>query len=344
MRVTQRITSCSLCLALGIAIAAWGTAHSQSSNEQSRIANGGEPSAEAQQPAAAEPVRHPWSLPPDDGKLRIICFGAHPDDAEFKAGGVAAMWAARGHHVKFVSTTNGDAGHWELGGAMLARKRYAEVRRAAVVLGIDDTEVLEIHDGELMPTLENRKTILRLIREWQADIVMAHRPYDYHPDHRYTGVLVQDAAFNVTIPTYSPNTPRIEIDPVVIFYYDPFERPYPFQPDIVVSIDDVFERKVDAITEIESQLFETVYRLDEKSRKRRLTQIPKDAVGRRNFARQRFAARDGGVAEKYRDALAKWYGPEKAARVQYAEAFQICQYGRQPTPDEIKHLFPFLPQ
>ena len=49
--------------------------------------------------------------PPDDGKLRIICFGAHPDDCELKASGVAALWAAQGHHVKLVSVTNGDIGH-----------------------------------------------------------------------------------------------------------------------------------------------------------------------------------------------------------------------------------------
>src|SRR5688572_32836063 len=93
---------------------------------------------------------------PGDQKLRIIVFGAHPDDAEFKAGGVAAMWAAQGHHVKFVSMTNGDLGHYEMGGGPLARRRKSEVERAAEILGIK-TEVMDIHDGELMPTLENRK-------------------------------------------------------------------------------------------------------------------------------------------------------------------------------------------
>jgi LmbE family N-acetylglucosaminyl deacetylase len=292
----------------------------------------------------APPREAPWSPPPDDGKLRIICFGAHPDDAEFQAGGVAALWAAQGHHVKFVSTTNGDAGHWELGGAMLARKRYAEVRRAAEVLGIAASEVLEIHDGELMPSLENRKQIIRLIRQWQADIVMAHRPWDYHPDHRYTGVLVQDAAFNVTIPTYSPNTPRLEKNPVFLFYPDRFKRPYPFQPDIVVAIDEVFDKKVEAAFALESQLFETVYNADEPTRLKRLAEMPRDPAGRRALARQRFVDRNGRLAEQYRLDLIKWYGPEKGQKVQYAEAFEICEYGHQPTPKEIKDLFPFLPR
>src|ERR671925_251768 len=85
---------------------------------------------------------------PDDKKLRIIAFGAHPDDCELKAGGVAARWAAQGHHVKFVSVTNGDIGHWKMAGGPLAQRRTAEVKRSAGILGIE-TEVLDIHDGEL---------------------------------------------------------------------------------------------------------------------------------------------------------------------------------------------------
>ena len=108
------------------------------------------------------------AVPAADGKLRIIAFGAHPDDCELKAGGVAAKWAARGHHVKFVSVTNGDIGHWKLAGGPLARRRTDEVQKAARHLGIH-TQVLDIHDGELEPTLENRRIITRLIRQWKAE-------------------------------------------------------------------------------------------------------------------------------------------------------------------------------
>src|SRR5205814_9563598 len=121
-----------------------------------------------------KPAERP-AVPADDGKLRILCFGAHPDDCELKAGGVALLWAAQGHHVKFVSVTNGDIGHWREAGGPLARRRTAEVQRAAQVLGIH-TQVLDIHDGELEPTLAHRRTITRLIREWTADVVLAHRP------------------------------------------------------------------------------------------------------------------------------------------------------------------------
>lgn len=161
------------------------------------------------------------AAPPEDGKLRIICFGAHPDDCELPAGGVAAMWAARGHHVKFVSVTNGDIGHWREAGGPLARRRTAEVERAARILGIT-TQVLDIHDGELLPTLENRRTLTRLIRQWKADIVMSHRPNDYHPDHRYTGILVQDSAYMVTVPFFCPDTPILRTNPVFLFYPDRF--------------------------------------------------------------------------------------------------------------------------
>ncbi|MBI4622151.1 MAG: PIG-L family deacetylase [Verrucomicrobia bacterium] len=280
--------------------------------------------------------------PLDDGKLRIIVFGAHPDDAELKAGGVAAMWAARGHHVKFVSVTNGDLGHYEMSGGALARRRKAEVEAAAAKLGIQ-TEVLDIHDGELTPTLENRKKMVRLIREWRADLVMGHRPNDYNPDHRYVGVLMQDSAFMVTVPFYDLNTPPVEPNPVFLFLSDGFQKPNPFQPDVVVAIDEAFQKKIDALDALPSQFYETVYGVDAKTRQERLAAIPKNPAGRRAYAEKRFGTSAAAVAEKYRAQLAKRYGAAEATAVKYAEAFEICEYGRQPSEAEIRRLFPFFP-
>ena len=118
------------------------------------------------------------------------------------------------------------------------------------------SEVLDIHDGELLPTLENRRTITRLIREWKADIVIAHRPWDYHPDHRYVGVLVQDAAFMVTVPYFLPNTPALKDNPVFLYSSDRFQKPYRFEADIAVNIDGVFDQKVNALTALVSQTYE----------------------------------------------------------------------------------------
>lgn len=275
---------------------------------------------------------------PDDGKLRIIGFGAHPDDNEFRAGGVAALWAAQGHHVKFVSVTNGDIGHFQMAGGPLAQRRTNEVRRCAEILGIT-TQVLDIHDGELMPTLENRRTITRLIREWKADLVMAHRPNDYHPDHRYTGVLVQDAAFMVTVPFFCPDTEVLERNPVFVYYSDRFRKPNPFTADVAVAIDDVFQKKIDAVDALVSQVYEGGALGSEE----RLQQVPTDAAGRRAWAEERHGNRYARVANRYREALVRWYGPEKGRQVKYAEVFEICEYGRQPSEEELKQLFPFFP-
>jgi LmbE family N-acetylglucosaminyl deacetylase len=275
--------------------------------------------------------------PPDDGKLRIICFGAHPDDCEIKAGGVAALWAAQGHHVKFVSVTNGDIGHWREAGGPLALRRTAEVEAAAKILGID-TQVLDIHDGELEPTLENRRTITRLIRQWKADIVMGPRPNDYHPDHRYTGVLVQDAAYMVAVPFICPDTAPLQSNPVFLFYPDSFQKPNPFQADIAVSMDSVIDKKLDALDTLESQFYEG-------GALGSAALIPADPAkqrDRRRQVRESFANRNRQVAERYRATLAEWYGKASADKIKFAEAFEICEYGRRPDKKELARLFPFF--
>jgi LmbE family N-acetylglucosaminyl deacetylase len=284
---------------------------------------------------AGQPARP--AVPPDDGKLRIICFGAHPDDCEIKAAGVGTMWAALGHHVKLVSVTNGDIGHWRDAGGPLARRRTDEVTRAGKLLGTT-AEVLDIHDGELMPTLENRRTITRLIREWKADVVMSHRPNDYHPDHRYTGILVQDAAYMVTVPHFCPDTPHLTANPVFLFYPDRFQTPNPFKPDVIVAIDSVIDKKLDALDLLVSQFYEGGANGD-------ASLIPSDPAAqaeRRKKVRAGFANRSRQVARDHRPTLEQWYGKERAAKVEYAEAFEVCEYGRQPNKAELARLFPFF--
>jgi len=275
----------------------------------------------------------------EDGKLRIICFGAHPDDAEYKSGGTAALWAKQGHHVKLVSVTNGDIGHWAMAGGALAKRRTAESAEVAKRLGVT-SQVLDIHDGELMPTLENRRIITRLIRQWNADIVIAHRPWDYHPDHRYVGVLVQDAAFMVTVPFFCPDTPPLKKNPVFLYSSDRFQKPYPFEADIAVSIDGVFDEKVDALLALESQTFEG----GALGNAERMAKAPPASQPdlRREWLRERWDRRSGNEARRFRQALNRWYGAERGEKVQYAEAFEICEYGRQPTDAEVRKLFPFF--
>ncbi len=274
-----------------------------------------------------------------DGKLRIICFGAHPDDNEFRAGGVAAMWAAQGHHVKFVNCTNGDIGHWGIAGGPLAQIRTAEVERCAEILGIE-TEVLDIHDGEIMPTLENRRTFVRLIREWRADIVICCRPNDYHPDHRYSAILVQDAGYMVTVPFFCPGVPYLRRNPVFLFYQDRFQKPNPFTADIVVGIDKVIDKKVNAAVALASQTLEggcngneNLYPPDDPAKRK----------AREKEVRRRFDSRFASTANQFRKELAEWYGKDRARNIKYAEAFEICEYGRRPSKEDIRKLFPFFP-
>lgn len=276
----------------------------------------------------------------ENGKLRILVFGAHPDDAEYKAGGTAVKWARLGHHVKLVSVTNGDIGHWREAGGPLALRRAAEAAACAKKLGVT-SQVLDIHDGELLPTLENRKLITRIIREWRADIVIAHRPWDYHPDHRYVGVLIQDAAFMVTVPFICPDVPPLKKNPVFLYSSDGFQKPYPFTPDIAVAVDDAFEQKLDGLHELTSQAYEGGA---SGSAEYVETQVPPaaDEVARRAWLKRRWGARQGSEAERHRELLVRWYGPERGKAVRYAETFEVCEYGRRPSADELRQLFPFF--
>ncbi|MCA9119288.1 MAG: PIG-L family deacetylase [Planctomycetaceae bacterium] len=274
----------------------------------------------------------------EDGKLRIIAFGAHPDDCEFQMAGTAVKWTELGHHVKLVSVTNGDIGHWREAGGPLAKRRTAEVHEAARRIGTT-AEVLDIHDGELLPTLENRQKITRLIREWKADIVIAHRPNDYHPDHRYTGVLVQDSAFMVAVPFFCPDVPPLKRNPVFTYFPDGFQKPNPFLPDVIVSIDDVFEKKMDAIDALVSQVYEGGALGSEETLRQRHADNP---IARREWATSSWQNRQGRIADKYREALIDWYGEEAGKAVKYAEAFELCEYGRRPTREELRQLFPFF--
>lgn len=270
----------------------------------------------------------------EERPLRIIVFGAHPDDCEFRAGGTAAKWAKLGHKVKFVSVTNGDIGHSIIAGGPLALRRTAEVQEAAKILGIE-TEVLDIHDGELIPTLENRKTIIRVIREWKADIVITNRPNDYHPDHRYTSILVQDAAYMVTVPFVCPDVPHLKSNPVFLYWPDRFKKPNPFKPDIVVGIDDVLEQKYKALHCLVSQIYEYGAGGDGNP-----DHFVKGTDQERfEWLKQR---RQYGIPEEWRPLLAEYYGEQQAKSIENAEAFEICEYGRQPSKEELKRLFPFF--
>ncbi|MEO8766582.1 MAG: PIG-L family deacetylase [Ginsengibacter sp.] len=266
--------------------------------------------------------------------LHIIVFGAHPDDCDMRAGGIAALYSKMGHKVKFVSLTNGDKGHQDMGGGQLANRRLKEAKEAGRRLGIE-YEVLDNHDGELMPTQENRIEVIRLIREWKADIVISSRPNDYHPDHRNTGLLVQDAAYLVIVPNILSSVPALKKNPLFLYTRDNFQRPNPFRPDIVVDISSVFNTKVYEMDAHVSQYYEWLPWTEGE-----LDLVPKDTTARRKWLAES-ASED--VNEEKRASLERWYGKEKASGISKIESFEICEYGLHPTDAGIRRLFPMFP-
>ncbi len=269
----------------------------------------------------------------DSNKIRIIMIGAHPDDCDQDGGGTAALLASMGHAVKFVSVTNGDAGHQTDKGVSLAKRRFAEAQEAGKRFGVA-YDVLDNHDGQLQPDMNVRLQIIRKIREWNADVVIAPRPNDYHPDHRYTGVLVQDAAYMVAVPNVAPDTPPLKKNPVFLYFQDGFQRPNPFRPDIAIDITKVYNQKIHAMDAHESQMYEWLPWIGHY-----LDKVPANKSDREKWLAQMRAVK---ITPEVRQSLEKWYGKEKAAEVQHAEAFEICEYGARPTDEDIRKMFPML--
>lgn len=271
---------------------------------------------------------------PTGRPLRIIAFGAHPDDAELKFAGTAALFAAKGAKVKLVALTNGDVGHFAQAGGPLAQRRKAEVEACHAKLGVE-TDVLDIHDGELMPDLETRKKVANLIRDWQADIVLSHRPWDYHPDHRAVGKLAEDAAVVVAAPFFAPYTKATARNPIFLFYSDGFKKPYPFDPILAVGFDEAAQKKWDCIASLPSQFGDA-----DSWQARYGRNVPTDEAGRKAYLMEAVRQRSADVANQYRDLLVKLYGEPKGRSIKYAEAFELNQYGSPATVDELKQLFP----
>jgi LmbE family N-acetylglucosaminyl deacetylase len=260
-----------------------------------------------------------------NNQLRVIVFGAHPDDCDLEAGGIAIKYAKMGHKVKFVSMTNGDAGHQSMGGGALAKRRMAEAQEAGRRFGVEYT-VLDNHDGELMPTLENRLKVIREIRNWQADIVITHPSNDYHPDHRYTSLLVQDASFMVLVPNVAPDTPPLKKNPV-FFWSNTTD------PDIAIDIDKVADQKLYAAAAHESQFFEWLPWLDGT-----LDKVPAGQEERLKFMKIWLSPPTPAV----RECLKKWYNEPQASKIMYAESYKLADYSRKPDHDEMLKLFPIL--
>ncbi len=281
-------------------------------------------------------LRMTMALTTDSDSPRLLVFGAHPDDCEYKAGGLAALYATAGHRVKFVSLTNGESGHHRLSGEELVRIRRAEAQASAAVCGIE-SDVLDFPDGGLQPTLQVRLEIIRIIRRFRPDLVLTHRPNDYHPDHRYTSQLVCDAAYMVTVPAVAADVPHLRTNPVFAYLSDDFQRPYPFTPDVVVDIEPVLDRVVEMLHCHKSQFYDWLaYNHGYEH------ELPADDAARRDWLAEQVKQRIAPLADRFRRKLQQQYGDDRGGRINYVEAFEVCEYGAPLTPEQRTRLFPFF--
>jgi LmbE family N-acetylglucosaminyl deacetylase len=288
-------------------------------------------------------------------QIRAMMIGAHPDDCDFRCGGLALQYAKAGHKVKFLAMCDGSGGHHIMEPAEIAARRKGETQEVAKLAGIE-YDVWDVTDCELIASLENRKRLVREIREFNPDIIFCSRPNDYHADHRNASLLVQDASYLLIVPHFCPDVPAMKKTPVILYFYDHFQNP-PFEADIAIRTDDVIEDKFRMLACHESQVFEWL-----PYTKGTLENVPSDPQERLEWLHEPRIPRDGPLdvgmlkknligaqseyreavsAVKYRDKLVERYGEEKGMGTYFAEAFAVCEYGTPLTPDNANVLFPF---
>lgn len=268
-----------------------------------------------------------------DFGLRLLYLVAHPDDAEYHGGGLAALHTRRGNTVKFVSLTNGDAGHHRQAGAELAARRLKEAEASAAIIGAQ-AEAWQHHDGCLQPTLELRWQVIREIRRFKPDLVLTHRTNDYHPDHRAVGTVVQDACYLVTVPALEPSTPALARDPIVAFLSDRFTKPAPLAGDVVIDVGPYIDTIIQMLACHRSQFFEWL-----PFNQNVAHLVPDDEQAQIEWLRDLYLGRLRPQADRYREGLVARYG-ERGRQVEYAEVFEISEYAAPLDSAARDRLFP----
>lgn len=269
-------------------------------------------------------------------KLKILIIVAHPDDAEINAGGVIRKFTKSGHRVGIVTTTNGNAGHHKSLGNDLSQRRRKEMAESCRI-SCADFEILDHSDGCLYPTIELRDELIVRIRDFRADLVLTHRPNDYHPDHRYTAIAVQDASYMLTVPAICPDAKHLREMPVIGHLEDSFERPIPFKGDVVVSIDDTIAEKIDMLDCHVSQFYEWL-----PYNRRNENQVPGNGTDRKLWLGEQAKTQARKTADCRRKRLIKLYGESIGRGIEYAEAFEVSEYGKSLFEENYPDLFPFF--
>jgi N-acetylglucosamine malate deacetylase 1 len=270
--------------------------------------------------------------------LRVMVVAAHPDEADMYAGGSAALFAEQGAAVKFLSITNGDAGHYEIGGMQLARRRWEEAQQAAKCLGIEEYEVLNEHDGELYPTMAVRNQVIERVRKWAPDVLIGFHPDGWgHPDNRNAGKALADAAAFIGVPNVLPNIPAVKKRILCLWMWDYSTMPI-HRHDLAFDVTKTVEKKLLACDAHATQFYEFA-----PWGRGFLHEVPESWEDKRLFI-LKYWSEFFYTQESQREGLAKWYGDECATSVEFAETFQIAPYGFQPTKAELMQLFPMLEQ
>jgi bacillithiol biosynthesis deacetylase BshB1 len=180
-------------------------------------------------------------------KLDALVLAAHPDDAEISLGGTLLRLAERGAKIGICDLTRG-----EMGTRGSAADRDRETAAASALLGLAVRENLDLPDGRVEVTVETRERLARLLRTWAPDVVFVHHVEDLHPDHAACGKLAREAWYLAGLQRLAeedggPPARR----PRRLFH---FQGHVPFEPTLVVDIDDVWSRKVELIRCYASQL------------------------------------------------------------------------------------------
>lgn len=281
--------------------------------------------------------------------MKILMIGAHQDDNEFRCGGLAHKYVKMGYDVRFLSLCNGCGGHHILTPEETVKTRAAESAKVAELLGIT-YDVWDIDDCSLVADLETRRRLIRYIREYQPDLIISHRPNDYHADHRAAGQLVQDASYLLIVPHECPDVPALKQMPLIIYNEDRFRNPE-FRGDIVIDVDDEIDTKLKIADLNVCQVYEWLpYTKGEE--------VPSDPAERFEWlkglnitadttdeevmsAERGYAVRFAKTAARFRKELVKRYGQDRGSKVRYAEAFEVCEYGGTLTEELKKKLFNF---
>ncbi len=271
------------------------------------------------------------SVPP-----RILLLGAHPDDAEYHAGGLLTRYRKElDATVKLISLTDGAAGHHERSSEELKELRHEESANAGKVIGAEYLN-WDLPDAHLEPSIENRDRVIREIRTFRPDLVLTHRLCDYHPDHRAVAQLTQDASYLVTVPKVLPEVPPLFDDPVILYMPDLFTRPSPLRPDLVLDVGEQVDSIVDMLSCHRTQVFEWL-----PYEEGVLGQVPDEENAKLDWLRRWFLDQVGERANRFRDALVATYGEERGQAVTLCEAYEVSEYASQLDDEKRAKLWPF---